>query len=72
MTAFTRRGVKGAIQVQGQPDLPVSSRPAGLHGEGEEERSDIQSHPLLGCMRPCLESKWVNFDNGINILEKPS
>lgn len=38
-------GVKGAIQVQGQPGLPVSSRPAGLHGEGEAERSDIQSHP---------------------------
>lgn len=38
-------GVKGAIQGQGQPDLPVSFRTAGLHGEGEAERSDFQSHP---------------------------
>lgn len=38
-------GVKGAVSVQGQTGLLVSSRPAGLHGEGEAERSDIQSHP---------------------------
>lgn len=41
-------GVKGTIQVQDQPGLPVSSRTAGLHEEGGGRKIKHSKSSLTG------------------------